>query len=169
MPARQRAEDPTLASTRVRRAGLRRVAAISGALLLLDQLTKLLIQRAFAPGDSIPLLPPLLSLTYVQNTGAAFGLFKGQQVLFIVLALAISAWIVREMLAGPPLGLAAAWGLPLVLGGSVGNLIDRVRFGYVVDFLDLHVWPVFNVADSAITVGVALLLWGAVTPSRRGG
>lgn len=162
MPARQRAEGPTLTTTR-----LRRVAAIGGTLLILDQCTKLLIQRAFTPGESLPLLPPLLSLTYVQNTGAAFGLFKGQQTLFIVLALAIGAWIMREVLVGPPPAPAAAWGLPLILGGSVGNLIDRVRFGYVVDFLDLHVWPVFNVADSAITIGVALLLWGATKPSRR--
>lgn len=150
-----------------RRAGqARRLAIVSGAVLILDQLTKLAVQRSFAPGDSIPLLSPVLSLTYVQNTGAAFGLFRGQQMLFIVLAAAIGAWIVREVLVGPPPGAAAAWAFPLILGGSLGNLMDRVRFGHVVDFIDVHVWPVFNVADSAITVGVALLLWGALRPRR---
>ena len=119
-----------------------------------------------APGESVPLLPPLLSLTYVQNTGAAFGLFRGQRLLFIFLAIGIAAWILREMLTAPAPGRGAAWGFALVLGGSAGNLIDRLRVGYVIDFLDFHVWPVFNVADAAITIGVALLLWGTVRPRR---
>lgn len=149
------------------RKGLHRLTRTACAVLLLDQLTKFAVQRAFAPGESLPALPPLLSLTYVQNTGAAFGLFKGQRVLFILLAAGIAAWILREALAAPAQSRSAAWGFALVLGGSAGNLIDRLRFGYVVDFLDFHVWPVFNVADSAITVGVALLLWGALRPRRQ--
>ncbi len=163
MPARQRAEATVTARPKYR-TGACRLTVVSGIVLILDQLTKLAVQRSFTPGDSIPLLSPVLSLTYVQNTGAAFGLFRGQQTLFIVLAVAIGGWIVREVLAGPPPGAAAAWALPLILGGSLGNLMDRLRFGHVVDFIDVHVWPVFNVADSAITVGVALLLWGALRP-----
>ena len=108
--------------------------------------------------QSLPLLHPVLCLTYVQNTGAAFGLLRGQQMLFVVLSLAISGWIMRELATRPPRNPPVAWGLALILGGAAGNLIDRVRFGYVLDFIDVRVWPVFNLADSAITIGVGLLV-----------
>ena len=128
------------------------------ALLLLgDQWTKQLVVAAFAPGQSRPVLAPLLRLTYVQNTGAAFGVLRGQQWFFVLLSLGVIGWLARELWArrhpAPVL-----WGCTLVLGGAAGNLIDRVRLGYVVDFLQLPLWPVFNVADSAITIGVGLLL-----------
>ena len=131
-----------------------------GALTLCaDQLTKWLVVSCFAPGQSLPMFPPLLYLTYVQNTGAAFGLFKGQQVLFILLAVGVIAYLVRTLLSGKPLAAVTAWGSALILGGAAGNLLDRLRLGYVIDFLDLRVWPVFNIGDSAITIGVVLLLW----------
>ena len=132
-----------------------------------DQLTKHWVTRAFATGESLPLLPPVLQLTYVQNTGAAFGLFKGQQELFIFLSLFVTGWMLWEFLVKHPRAPSVIWGCSLVLGGAVGNLIDRVRFGYVVDFVDLRVWPVFNIADSAITIGAALLLWHAVSLRRQ--
>ncbi len=124
-----------------------------------DQLTKWLIDRYFMPGESLPRMPSVLHLTYVQNRGAAFGLFQGQQCLFIVLALGIIAWLVWELAFRPSASRAVRWGCALVLGGAAGNLLDRLRFGYVVDFIDLRVWPVFNVGDSAITIGVCLLVW----------
>ena len=133
----------------------------------MDQLTKAVFLAFFRPGESLPLIPGVLHLTYIQNTGAAFGLFKGQQMLFIALAVFVVGWIGWELLtkaAVPPL---MEWGCGLVLGGAVGNLIDRLRWGYVVDFLDIRVWPVFNVGDSAITVGVALLLLQALRGHRR--
>lgn len=132
--------------------------ALSAGILLLDQATKLLVVRAFAPGQSLPLLP-VLHLTYVQNTGAAFGLLKGRQFLFILLSLAVSAWVVGRFLAPRAPHPALRIGYALILGGALGNLIDRIRLGYVIDFLDLRVWPVFNVADSAITLGVGWLVW----------
>ena len=135
---------------------------ISGLTLAADQLTKHLIAAAFHPGESLPLLPRVLHLTYVQNTGAAFGLFKGQQLLFIGLSLLVIAWITRQFLAKRPLAAPVVWAYALVLGGAAGNLIDRLRFGYVVDFIDVRVWPVFNLGDSAITIGVALLIWRAL-------
>ena len=135
---------------------------IAGFTLVADQLTKSLVAASFMPGESLPLVPRVLHLTYVQNTGAAFGLFKGQHALFIVLSLVVIVWIAREFLTKRPASRAVAWGYALVLGGAAGNLIDRVRLGYVVDFLDLRVWPVFNVGDSAITIGVALLVWRAL-------
>jgi signal peptidase II len=132
-----------------------------------DQLTKLLVDQWFAPGESLPLVHPILHLTYVQNRGAAFGLFQGRQALFIVLALAVIAGIGRELLLRPSASPAVRWGCGLVLGGVAGNLLDRLRFGYVVDFIDLRVWPVFNVGDSAITIGVALLVLHSVFGGRK--
>lgn len=141
-------------------AGWRRVRpwVISGAILATDQLTKLLIVGSFRPGESRPFCPPILYWTYVQNTGAAFGLFKGRQMLFVGFSLLIIGWLVWELRANRSLAPAAGWGCALVLGGAVGNLMDRLRLSYVIDFIDLRVWPVFNVGDSAITIGVALLL-----------
>jgi len=135
------------------------VWTISGLTLAADQFSKALLLASFQVGESRPLLPPLLHLTYVQNTGAAFGLFRGARWLFIACSLLIVAWIVRETLRAPALPRRLAWAYGLLLGGAVGNLIDRVRVGHVIDFFDLRVWPVFNVGDSAITIGVVLLLW----------
>ena len=131
---------------------------ISGLTLAADQLTKFLTVISFAPGESLPLLPPLLHLTYVQNTGVAFGLFKGQPLLSIGLSMLVIGWLARELLARSSMAPATGWGCGLILGGAIGNLIDRVRLGYVVDFIDLRVWPVFNIGDSAITIGVGLLI-----------
>ena len=119
------------------------------------------------PGESLPLIPHALHLTYVRNRGAAFGLLQGRQSLFIILALGIIAWLVRELAFRPSASRAVRWGCALVLGGAAGNLLDRLRFGYVVDFIDLRVWPVFNVGDSAITIGVTLLILHSVFAGRR--
>ena len=132
-----------------------------------DQLTKHLVVVSFTPGESLPLIPHVLHLTYVQNTGAAFGLLKGQQTLFIGLSLLVIGWMVWELLTKPSLLVVPMWACSLILGGSVGNLLDRLRLGSVVDFIDLRVWPVFNVGDSAITVGVTLLLVQTFFASRR--
>lgn len=142
---------------------------ISGLTLAADQLTKALIVASFAPGESLPLLPPILHLTYVQNTGAAFGLFKGQQALFVLLSLLVIGVIIWELAAKRVHAASTLWGSGLVLGGAIGNLIDRLRLGYVIDFIDLRVWPVFNVGDSAITIGVALLILSQFRPFRRFG
>lgn len=127
--------------------------------LLADQLAKRWVVDTFRLGESRPLLPPVLSLTYVQNTGAAFGLFKGQQWVFILVSLVVIGWMLKELRAARRLPASHVWAYALVLGGAGGNLIDRLRVGHVIDFLDLHVWPVFNLGDSAITIGVGLLVW----------
>jgi signal peptidase II len=126
--------------------------------LVADQVTKTLVVMRLAPGESHPLLPPIISLTHVQNTGAAFGLFKGQQLVFVGLSLIVIGWLIWELRAPQRLASIVRWGSALILGGASGNLIDRLRLGYVTDFIDCHVWPVFNVGDSAITIGVGLLL-----------
>ena len=141
---------------------------VAGITLVLDLATKHLVAASFSPQQSVPVLAPALYLTYVQNTGAAFGILQGRPWIFVIIAAGIIVWIVKELgSAGGRLSarLAAAYGL--VLGGAAGNLIDRLRFGYVIDFIDFRVWPVFNVADSAITIGVALLILHTMTAADR--
>lgn len=165
LSANQRAKEQTVISPRLSTLRLR--PWLIGCLTLAaDQLTKWIVTITFVQGQSLPILPPVLHLTYVQNIGAAFGLWKGQQLLFIACSLIVSGWIVWEFLTTPTMAPVVIWGYALILGGAVGNLIDRIRFGYVIDFIDLRVWPVFNVGDSAITIGVTLLLWYAFITSR---
>ena len=145
---------------------------VAFAIITLDQLTKAVIVLALGPAQSshvMELVGGVLSVEYVENRGAAFGLFRGQGAALSLVALAILGGLVvyYRRVAAPSLWLAAAVGL--VAGGAVGNLIDRIRLGYVVDFLAVGPWPKFNVADSAITVGVALLAYQALrgVPSDR--
>lgn len=142
---------------------------LAALVILLDQASKAWVLSAFHLGESLP-VTDFFNLVLVMNPGASFSFLADaggwQKWFFIVLALAVSAWLVWEIrrhAAERLLPLAFA----LVLGGALGNIIDRFRFGAVVDFLDFHVagwhWPAFNVADSAITVGVVLLLWLQLT------
>jgi len=133
-----------------------------------DQLTKAITMASLTPGQSLPLLPHVLHVTYVQNTGAAFGLFKGQQLVFIVFSIIVIGWMIRELLTKPAMDAVLRWACALLLGGAAGNLIDRLRFGYVVDFIDLRVWPVFNIGDSAITIGVSLLVLHSILTRHTG-
>jgi signal peptidase II len=130
---------------------------IGASIVAVDQATKWLVMRHFMLGTSHSVIPSVLHLTYVHNRGAAFSLFQGQQAVFILLAAAVILWVAWD-LAKNQSAAHMRWALGLVLGGAVGNLIDRLRFGHVIDFIDLRVWPVFNIADSAITIGVACLI-----------
>jgi len=140
--------------------------AMSLAVLFLDQWTKGYITRTMEVHQSRSVVEDVFDLTYVRNTGAAFGLFASvdssiKAILLnsvaVVVFLIVSAYALRSSHKSVRLQV----GLALILGGAVGNLMDRVRFGYVVDFLDFavsgHHWPAFNVADSAICIGVGLL------------
>lgn len=139
---------------------------VSLAVLLLDQWTKGIVTRAFEVHQTSSVIAGLFDITYVRNSGAAFGLFASvdssiKAILLnsvaVLVFLVVSAYALRSSHRSIRLQL----GFALILGGAVGNLLDRVRFGYVVDFLDFsisgHHWPAFNVADSAICVGVGLL------------
>ena len=145
-----------------RRPVRRLFAMLAVAVVALDQLTKHFIFTRMIVGDSYPVLGKILSLTYSRNTGSAMGLVPaGGRVLAVVAAVfvvCIVVWGARWAGRNPWL----AWGLGLLLGGALGNLIDRVRFGYVVDFLDVHFWPVFNVADIAVCCGAGLILIGTL-------
>ncbi|MGE0615117.1 MAG: signal peptidase II [Bacteriovoracia bacterium] len=136
--------------------------------LVLDQITKWLVMVNFRLHETRPIIEGYFNLTYIRNTGAAFGIFANADPAFRVpffliiplAALAVIALVFRRL---PPENVGVASALSLVIGGAVGNLIDRVRFGSVVDFLDFH-WqyvkhfPAFNVADMAICVGVGILM-----------
>lgn len=131
----------------------------------LDQLTKFLVTKNLYLHQSLPIVRNLFHLTLVHNRGAAFGLFKGQVFLFILTSAAAMGLIVLDLIdprrrrgSGSLYNLSLA----LILGGAAGNLIDRLFLGYVIDFLDFRVWPVFNMADSAITAGAVLLGWSIV-------
>ena len=144
----------------------------SFAVVALDQATKLAAVKWLDPASSVE-LAPVLGLVLAYNTGAAFSILSTaggwQRWLFIGLAVAISAFIVHWMRDLPRSARLTPFALSLILGGAAGNVIDRVRIGAVVDFIDFHVggwhWPAFNVADSAICTGAALLVIGAF---RRG-
>ncbi|MEO7743987.1 MAG: signal peptidase II [Usitatibacter sp.] len=156
--------------------GWTRWLALAGAVIVADLATKAWITSAFRHGE-VREMTPFFNLVLAHNTGAAFSFLAGaggwQRWFFAIIAVAISAGIV-VILRGHAGKRLFALALALVLGGALGNLYDRVSLGYVVDFVQLHAagyyWPAFNVADSAICVGVALLLWdglksGAAVPS----
>jgi signal peptidase II len=127
------------------------------AVLLVDQLTKYLVVTNFFVGKSIPIIEDVFHLTYVRNQGAAFGIMQGQQLFFIVVTIAIIVAVIIFYKELPLHNIMNRIALGLILGGAIGNLIDRIRLGYVIDFIDLRVWPVFNVADSAVVIAVVIL------------
>ena len=137
---------------------------VSLAIVLADQVTKWIVLGRFVPWESLE-ITPFFNLVLAFNKGAAFSFLAGaggwQTPLLIGFAL-IAAIVVSALLVRSPGRRLLCSGLALILGGAVGNVIDRLRFGHVVDFFDLHAggwhWPAFNVADSAITVGAALLI-----------
>jgi signal peptidase II len=136
--------------------------AIAAIVLAVDQTSKALVLRYLPyqqPWNPIPALYPLVALTHVANTGAAFGLFPGGGMIFAVIALAVVAGIFFSYRHLPHHLGWVRLSLGLQLGGAIGNLIDRLRFGWVVDFIDLRFWPVFNVADGSIVVGVSILAY----------
>jgi signal peptidase II len=133
-----------------------------------DQYTKHLVATTFQPDESRIVIPHVLWLTYVQNTHGAFGLFGSHPWLLIAMAVAVLAvfWLsFRETAAQSRLVRVAFGG---IVGGAVGNIVDRVQHQHVVDFIDLRWWPVFNVADSCITIGVLLLILTTLVRERTG-
>lgn len=151
----------------VPRWGLRAVLT-GAAVVALDQLSKWEIQRTFLIGEGRWIVDGFFKLVYVRNPGVAFGLFADVawrwRLPFFLVTVVVAVLILRRIMADAR-DLPAGWLVTgLVLGGAAGNLLDRLRWGEVVDFLDVWIgpyhYPTFNVADSAITVGVALLLWG---------
>ncbi len=137
------------------------MAAVAALVLIVDQLTKWLVSTRLEPGQMWAPWPELanyFTITYTTNTGAAFGLFKEWGTIFIGIAVIVivAIFFYQQQLQDGQWLLRATLGFQL--GGAIGNLVDRLRVGHVVDFLDFKWWPVFNVADSSIVVGVAILM-----------
>ncbi|MDP6685973.1 MAG: signal peptidase II [Candidatus Omnitrophota bacterium] len=135
----------------------------SSAILAIDQFTKSLVYSTLTVGQTIPVLKNIFHITFVRNTGAAFGLFKQGTHVFIGISIIAIIFIAGLILKAIRTGEFSArplysLSLTMIASGAMGNLIDRLRFGYVVDFIDVRVWPVFNFADTFITIGTCLLI-----------
>lgn len=142
---------------------------VCAGIILLDQLVKLYVQSTMLPGMSFPIIQDVFHITFVLNPGAAFGILANQQFFFIGIGLLI---LLAAVYYYPMLKKQDIWiryGAALLLGGAVGNLIDRIRYGVVIDFFDFRIWPVFNVADIAIVVGVGCIIYALLFRGERDG
>ncbi len=133
------------------------ILSISLAIILLDQLTKYIVSKYISLNQSIPVIKNILHLTYIKNTGAGFGILKGQNTALIFISLIIIGVILfyfdritKEWQIHVPIAL--------ILGGAISNLIDRIFLDHVIDFIDFRIWPAFNIADSCITIGSLWLI-----------
>ena len=144
------------------------LAVIVPIVFVLDRIPKILVLSRFAEGEGVPVFPGFFHITRVNNTGAAFGWLRNASTFLIfVSAVSIVLLTVSMILRRRrPRAADAAWAL--ILGGALGNLYDRLRFGYVVDFLDFRVWPVFNLADACICAGVILIFIEILFSGKKG-
>ena len=127
--------------------------------VIFDQLTKYYVVENFYLGESVSVIENIFHWTYILNPGAAFGMLEGSRWFFVVIAVGVlgGIWYMKDEINEG--GWMMQYGAALFGGGAIGNLIDRARSGLVIDFFDFRIWPVFNVADIAICVGVAMILW----------
>ena len=145
----------------------------AAAVLLVDQATKAAIDSALALGAQVQVIGDLVMLWHVRNQGAAFSLFQGGQIFFLIVTVLAFAMLIYFQRAFRGRGVALFVVLGLILGGTLGNLIDRIRLGYVTDFISVGIgdlrWPTWNVADASIVVGIlALVAYLMVLEPRRG-
>ena len=129
------------------------------AVVISDQLSKYYIAHTLVPQVSIPIIPQMFHITFILNSGAAFGILENQRLLFIIIAVLILAGVGYFYRKIPSEYAGFRFGLGLMAGGAIGNLIDRIVTGYVIDFFDFRIWPIFNVADIAIVCGVAIMVY----------
>ena len=130
------------------------------AVILLDRVTKIFFVGLLSLGESLPVIRNALHMTMVHNTGIAFGLFKNQGIVFIIIPIIAVVLLIFNVFYyrnTKELSRMYICGFSMILGGAIGNLIDRISYGYVIDFIDFRIWPVFNIADSAITIGACII------------
>ena len=151
---------------------------LSLAVVAADRITKIILDRTTDVGFHRAIIPGFLNLVHARNRGVAFSIFadadsawlRGGLIVLSIAAVALFAWLLATGRAGAG---ATRWGFALALGGAAGNLIDRILYGSVLDFIDFYVrdwhWPAFNVADSAISIGVALIFWDMIFGARASG
>ncbi len=145
-----------------------KLAIIAGLIVIFDQITKAVILNAMPLYHSVPVIPGFFSLTHIHNPGGAFGFLANQSssirnFLFLFISLLAICLIFYFYKNTPKTHPLLSTGFAMIFGGAIGNLIDRIRFGKVVDFLDFYIgnlhWPAFNVADSAVTVGIFIFIF----------
>jgi signal peptidase II len=142
---------------------------IAVLVVVMDQVSKMLVMNSMHLNQSIPVIPNVLHITYIHNFGGAFGILAHRTGIFVFVAVVVVILLSVFSRQIPQEEGLLRMALALQLGGAVGNLIDRLRFGFVVDFLDIRVWPIFNVADMAIVAGIGLLLLDLVLSGREKG
>lgn len=128
-------------------------------IILMDQITKYMIISKFSLYDSKPVIEGIFHLTYVRNLGAAFSILQNQRVFFIIATLVVVVGIFIFVRTQDNLHRMMKYSFSLIVAGAIGNAIDRIRYGYVVDFFDFMIWPVFNIADISIVIGAVLLCY----------
>jgi signal peptidase II len=141
------------------------LVAVAGAAVFADQLTKQVVGRTLAVGERVDLVGPV-SIHHVENSGIAFGLFASRTTIVIAITAVAVGWMLWFFARSGRRHPVLPVGLGLVLGGSIANLVDRIRLGRVTDFLDLEAWPAFNLADTFIVVGVVMLFGALVLGDR---
>lgn len=145
------------------------ILLLAAIVVAFDQWSKYYVESHMQLGMSIPLIENVFHLTYVLNPGAAFGMLEHRTSFFIVVALLLVAAVVYFYPRIPPGHLLLRTGIGLQVGGAVGNVIDRVKTGYVVDFFDFRIWPVFNIADMAIVGGVGMIILSILRSQQKEG
>lgn len=140
-------------------------------IVFFDRVTKIFFSKVLGLGESLPLVRGVFHMTLVHNTGIAFGLFKNQGVVFIIIPIIAVVLLVYNIYyyrqSGETLSRIYIIAFSLILGGAIGNLIDRILYGYVIDFIDFRVWPVFNIADSAITIGAVVIAFKCIPLKKK--
>jgi signal peptidase II len=143
------------------------------SIVFIDRITKMFFSNNLALHESWPVIRHFLHMTLVHNTGIAFGLFKNAGVVFIIIpavAIVLLGYNIYYYKNNEEkLSRLYIVAFSLILGGAIGNLVDRILFGYVIDFIDLQVWPVFNIADSAITIGAVIIAIKCIPFSKLNG
>jgi signal peptidase II len=149
------------------------IAILSLLVLGIDQLTKYLIMKNFYLGESIPVIPKILNFTYIHNTGTAFGIMRNSNLFFIVFTILFFVFVfiyrkkINKYYKSLDNKICFSIGCAFLFGGALGNFFDRVFRGRVIDFIDFKIWPVFNIADSCITVSAFILLFYVWKYERR--
>ncbi len=139
-------------------------------IIITDRLSKIYFAKFLSEGESLPIIRNVLHMTLVHNTGIAFGLFKDHGIIFIIIPIVFVILLVINIYyykKTQSLSLPYILGFSLIIGGAVGNLVDRITLGYVIDFVDIRIWPVFNIADSAITIGAVIILLQCIPLSAK--
>lgn len=134
-------------------------ALLAILIIIIDQWSKYYISTHMWPGLSIPIVENIFHITYILNPGAAFGILKYKTGFFILITIMLLVAAIYYYPRLPARAVLGRIGLGLLVGGAIGNLIDRIRLGVVIDFFDFRIWPIFNVADMAIVSGVALIVY----------